>query len=75
MPALDLRLLLPVLVGALVLWGLYRRVRRSSGRQRVHPVRLRLRIAVLGLIGVLRHSAGEPNVPGAPAKAAAAPRR
>jgi hypothetical protein len=53
MPALDLRSAFPILVGALLLWAIYRRVRRSFGRQSVNPVRLRLRIGVLGLIGVL----------------------
>src|ERR1700690_767987 len=53
MPPLDLRLATPILVGALVLWALYRRVRRSFGRQAVNPVRLRLRIGLLALIGGL----------------------
>ena len=54
MPPLDLRLATPILVGAAVLWALYRRVRRSFGRQAVNPVRLRLRIGALALVtGVL----------------------
>lgn len=53
MQAADYRSVVPILVGALVVWAIYRRVRRSFGRQAVSPVRLRLRICVLGLIGVL----------------------
>jgi hypothetical protein len=53
MQAVDFRSVVPILVGALVLWAIYRRVRRNFGRQAVSPVRLRLRIGVLGLVGVL----------------------
>jgi hypothetical protein len=45
--------LVPILVGALVVWALYRRLRRNFGRQALNPVRLRLRITLLGLIGAL----------------------
>jgi len=37
-----------VLVGALVLFGIYRRLRRSIARQRVRPGRFGLRILLLG---------------------------
>jgi hypothetical protein len=53
MPPLDLRLATPIMVGAVVLWALYRRVRRSFGRQAINPVRLRMRIGLLVLIGGL----------------------
>jgi uncharacterized YccA/Bax inhibitor family protein len=53
MPPPDLRWATPILVGAVVLWALYRRVRRSFGRQAVNPVRMRLRIGVLALVSGL----------------------
>jgi hypothetical protein len=46
-------LITPLLVTALVLWGLYRRVRRIFGRQAVKPARLYIRAGVLGLLGAL----------------------
>src|SRR5262249_18711250 len=50
---MDQRQLVPVLFTALVLWSIYRRIRRNLGRQPVAPVRMMLRIASLALIGVL----------------------
>lgn len=50
---MDPRLIAPLLLGAVVLWGVYRRIRRSFGRQPVNAARLYLRAGVLGLIGVL----------------------
>jgi hypothetical protein len=49
----DFRSVVPILVGVLVLWAMYRRVRRSFGAQAVNPIRLRLRIGVLGLVSAL----------------------
>ncbi|HEX4051369.1 MAG TPA: hypothetical protein VHY19_10880 [Steroidobacteraceae bacterium] len=51
------KLLGPLLVGAVVLLLLYRRVRRSFGRQPVSTARLSFRAAVLGVLGVLLASA------------------
>ena len=50
---MDQNLITPVLLSALVLWSIYRRMRRSFGRQPVSVVRLTLRAAVLALAGVL----------------------
>ncbi|HTW75455.1 MAG TPA: hypothetical protein VMD56_11110 [Steroidobacteraceae bacterium] len=47
------RLLTPLLITALVLWAIYRRVRRSFGRQPVIPARLYLSAGVLGALGAL----------------------
>ncbi len=46
-------LITPLLVTALVLFALYRRVRRLFGRQAVNPTRLYLRAGILGLLGLL----------------------
>jgi hypothetical protein len=50
---MDPKLLTPILIGALVVWGVVRRVRRTFGRQPVHPARIWLRIGVLTLAGGL----------------------
>lgn len=50
---MDPRLVTPYLIAALVVWGLYRRMRRSFGRQRVQDKRMWFRIGVFTLITVL----------------------
>ena len=50
---MDPRFITPVLITALVIWGVYRRARRSIGRQTVQPGRLWTRIAMLGLAAAL----------------------
>ena len=42
-----------VLVAALLLWAIYRRLRRTFTRQRVSPARMGFRAAFLGVIGML----------------------
>ena len=42
-----------VLIAALIAFGLYRRMRRNIGRQRVTPKRFVLRICVLSIVGVV----------------------
>lgn len=42
-----------VLIAALLGWAMYRRARRSFGRQPLNVVRIRLRISVLAVIGAL----------------------
>jgi len=49
---MDPRLVTPYLVAALVVWGLYRRMRRSFGRQRVTEGRMWFRIGIFTLITV-----------------------
>jgi hypothetical protein len=44
---------IPVLITALVIWGLYRRARRIIGRQSVQPGRLWTRVVILAVTGVL----------------------
>lgn len=43
----------PYLVAALVVWGLYRRLRRSFGRQRVSEGRMWVRIGILTVFAVV----------------------
>ncbi len=50
---MDLNLLIPLATSALVLWAVYRRLRRTFGRQPVQPKRLYLRAGLLIGIGCL----------------------
>ncbi len=50
---MDPKLLTPMFMVALVVFAIYRRVRRNIGRQRVSPTRMRLRMILLGVVGVL----------------------
>jgi hypothetical protein len=47
------QLIVPLLIAALVLWSLYRRVRRTFGRQTLNTGRLYLRAAIFGVLGAL----------------------
>lgn len=48
---MDPKLVMPVLFGALIAFGVYRRVRRNIGRQPLSPARLTSRIALFSIIG------------------------
>jgi hypothetical protein len=50
---MDPKLITPILIAALVVWGVVRRLRRSFGRQAVHSARLWVRIGLLTLAGGL----------------------
>lgn len=50
---MDPKLITPILIAALVVWAVVRRLRRTFGRQRVEPVRLMVRILILTLVGGL----------------------
>ncbi len=50
---MDPHLLTPVLVVALIVWGIFRRLRRTFGRQRVDPGRMWFRVGLLTLITVM----------------------
>ena len=50
---MDPRLVTPYLIAALIVFGFYRRMRRSFGRQRVQDGLMWLRIALLTLVGAL----------------------
>jgi hypothetical protein len=50
---MDPQLVTPYLIAALVVWALYRRMRRSFGRQRVRDMRMWIRIGVLTLVTTL----------------------
>jgi hypothetical protein len=49
----DPKLITPILLGALVIFGIYRRVRRSFGRQTVNVGRIWFRIGILIFAGLL----------------------
>jgi len=48
---LDSQLITPLLVSLLIGWSIYRRARRSIGRQPVRPMRLWIRVGVLAVVG------------------------
>ena len=50
---MDPRLVTPYLIVALVVWGIYRRMRRSFGRQRVRDGFMWLRIGILALFAAV----------------------
>jgi hypothetical protein len=50
---MDPKLITPVLIAALVAWGIVRRLRRSFGRQPVQPARIWVRVGILTLVGGL----------------------
>jgi hypothetical protein len=50
---MDPKLVTPILIGALVVWGVLRRARRSFGRQPVQVARMLFRIVILTLVGGL----------------------
>jgi len=50
---IDLTTITPILIGALLVWGILRRVRRSFGRQPLQVGRIWLRIGMLTLAGGL----------------------
>lgn len=45
--------IVPFLLAALVVWSVYRRLRRSFGKQRLRPVQMSIRIGLFLLIGAL----------------------
>jgi hypothetical protein len=50
---MDPKLIAPILFAALLVWGIFRRVRRTFGRQPVQVGRIWLRIGMLTLLGGL----------------------
>jgi hypothetical protein len=54
---MDPKLITPILIGALVVWAIVRRVRRTFGRQRVQSARMGSRIGILTLAAVAGSSA------------------
>ena len=50
---MDPRLVTPYLIAALVVWGIYRRMRRSFGRQRVRDGLMWLRVGILTVAAAL----------------------
>ena len=50
---MDPKLITPIVMLAVVAWAIYRRVRRTIGRQPLQPKRMQARMFVLGLAGVI----------------------
>ena len=48
----DYSRFLPYFVAILVVWAIYRRLRRSFGQQPIRPVRMRVRMGILIVLGV-----------------------
>jgi hypothetical protein len=49
----DPKLITPILFAALIVWGVYRRMRRTFGRQTVNAGRMWFRVVVLALVGAM----------------------
>jgi hypothetical protein len=43
----------PILFGGLIVWGIYRRIRRNIGRQKLRPRRIILSIVIFSAVSVL----------------------
>ena len=50
---MDPKTVTPFLIGALLIWGIYRRMRRTFGRQVLEPRRLTIRVGIFVLVGAL----------------------
>ena len=50
---MDPKLITPFLLGAVVIWAVYRRMRRNFGRQPLNAGRMKFRIGFFAVIGVL----------------------
>jgi hypothetical protein len=50
---MDPKLITPFLISAVVMWAVYRRVRRNFGRQPIAVGRMQFRIGLLSLVGVV----------------------
>ncbi|HEX9139643.1 MAG TPA: hypothetical protein VF848_07630, partial [Steroidobacteraceae bacterium] len=50
---MDPKIVTPILVTGLVLWAIYRRMRRTFGRQKISEKRIWIRISVLTIVGGL----------------------
>jgi hypothetical protein len=50
---MDMKLITPILLAGFVVMMMYRRVRRTIGRQQVSPVRMQWRIGLLGVVGAM----------------------
>jgi hypothetical protein len=57
------KLVTPILVGALLVWGIYRRARRNIGRQRVQVRRISIRIAIFAVLGAIIAAAVARDIP------------
>ena len=50
---MDPKLITPIVMIAVVLWAIYRRLRRTIGRQPYQPKRMQARMTVLGVVGLI----------------------
>lgn len=44
---------MPILFGGLIIWSIYRRVRRNIGRQKLHPRRITVSIVIFSVVSIL----------------------
>ena len=58
---MDPKLLTPILIAALLIWAVARRLRRTFGRQAVQPGRIWLRIGILTIAGGLIAASSAPR--------------
>lgn len=49
---MDPHLITPILFAALIVWSIYRRMRRTFGRQKIEANRMQVRIAIFVIVGV-----------------------
>ncbi|HEX4481883.1 MAG TPA: DUF1453 domain-containing protein [Rudaea sp.] len=50
---MDPKLITPMLMAAVVIFAIYRRVRRTIGRQPFQPTRMQVRMIILGVVGAI----------------------
>jgi hypothetical protein len=50
---MDPKIITPLIMGAVVIWAIYRRMRRTFGRQPVYVGRLKFRIGLFAAVGAL----------------------
>ena len=60
---MDPKIITPVLMAALVIWMIYRRMRRTFGRQKVSETRIWVRIGIFAVVGGIFLMASLHNAP------------
>jgi hypothetical protein len=60
---MDQKFITPLILGIVLIWVMYRRVRRTFGRQPVYVGRLRFRVGLFAALGVLMVLASAKNLP------------
>ena len=60
---MDQKFITPLIVGVVLIWAMYRRMRRTFGRQPVYVGRLRFRVGLFAAVGALMVLASAQNLP------------